>query len=191
MPILINKTDASSIISNGCLSYLKSQITFALPADRVWFDNPQKLIDYTKKHNSRNEPYSKPPAWMTFSLGGAFIKPTSYSLEGRRESSQNLLRSWEFLGKNYKGEWKRLHHENSHLIQHNQKVNFPLSENEFFSEFRINMTGTDSNGEWALCPGQIEIFGYITYTLIRFIYSNKSKFNSFLFLISLTFVIIL
>ena len=190
---LINKTD-NTTLNNGCLSYLKNHITFGLPQNLAWADNPQKLISYSSNHHVRNDPYSQPPSWISFGLGGYLIRPTSYSLEGRRQSSAYLLQSWELLGKTTKNEWKRLHYEDNLVIRRTVVMNFQISSNEYFSEFRVNMTNTDSGGKWALCIGQIEIFGYISHSLTSIIpmcESHRLKHNLFHFHISTLLVFIL
>ena len=81
---------------------------------------------------------------------------------GRRHPTYtNFLKGWSFFGKNYKGNWTLLSSFSSSQFSRNEIRTFDIKAEEPFNSFMIQMTEPDSNGYWALCLGQIEVFGDI------------------------------
>ena len=94
---------------------------------------------------------------------------------GRRFLDHHYLKGWDFYGKSVFGKWVLLHTMSNIQFTHGEIKNYPLDHNETYSAFKIQMTEMDSSNEWALCLGQIEVFGDIySYPFIRdSIYCNK------------------
>eukprot|EP01083_Nonionella_stella_P152455 488722_1 len=93
-------------------------------------------------------------AWFGVDFKGLQINPTHYTL--RHYVSNNCcLRSWDFEGSRDGGkEWITIKkHTNDRSLQgkgssHTWEVD---QCNEFYSLFRIRMTGKNSSGDWCLC----------------------------------------
>ena len=160
--MIVSKRDSTSIY-NGCLSYLKNEITSKLPDDRTWNDGKdvKYIINNKDNINVVNVPYTLPPTYFEIYFGNKYIFPTEYSLQGRIVMNCNLLKGWNFFGKDVRGHWVILSSYSNSQFSQSQIRTFPLKANELYNGFKIQMTEPDSNGAWALCLGQIEVFGDI------------------------------
>ena len=80
---------------------------------------------------------------------------------GRRTSSANLLKGWDFFGKDRRDQWILLSSFSNKQFAQNEVRTYNISSNEAFSAFLIKMTEPESSGYWTFCMGQIEVFGDI------------------------------
>ena len=147
---------------DGCLNEIKSELIFSVPEGKTLFGNGQDLVGNSVGiFNVRPNPYESPPAWIEITFENKYILPTQYFLEGRRYENKNFLKSWNFEGRTINGEWKVIHSQIDKVFNQSEQRIYHLYLEEVFCGFRLNMTDEDSNGKWALCPGQLEIFGNI------------------------------
>ena len=160
--MIASKRDSSNIY-DGCLNYLREEITSKLPKSQSWYDNKdiKYIIGTRTMHNILNTPWDNPPAYFEIFFGKKFIFPTLYILQGRTYSSAYLLKGWNFFGMNAHNQWVLLSSFSGNLFTQNEIKTFPLSVNESYNGFKIQMTEPDTNNAWALCLGQIEVFGDI------------------------------
>ena len=160
--MVVSKRNTSNIY-DGCLSYLRENVNATLPKNQHWFESTEfKNIIGTKEiFNVHNEPFDESPAYFEISFGKRYIFPIAYSIQGRRFNSMHLLKGWDFFGKNVYDIWVPLSSFSNSLLKQNVIKTVPLNVNESYKEFKIQMTEPDSTGKWALCLGQIEIFGDI------------------------------
>ena len=160
----ISKRDSSDIF-NGCLSHIRDNITTGLPEGQNWYEghDARYLIGTKTVYDVHGTPWSAPPAWFDIYINGYYIFPVAYSLMGRRDSryKANFLKGWELLGRNIQGKWKLLSNYSNKQFAFAEVRTYLIEANESFNAFKLNMTEADSSGTWALCPGQIEIFGDI------------------------------
>ena len=82
---------------------------------------------------------------------------------GRRTPNfdYHYLKGWNFYGKNKDNRWILLSSFSNSQFKFAEIRTYNLNETESFKEFRIQMTEPDSLNYWALCLGQIEVFGDI------------------------------
>ena len=160
--MIVSKRDQTDIYS-GCLSYLRNDVSAELPENQNWFQSSdfKNLVGTKQVYNVHNYPYDKPPAYFEISFGNKYIFPTSYSLQGRRLDEYHLLKGWNFFGKNIHNQWVLLSSFSNNAFSHKGIKTFDLNVNESYKGFKIQMTQPNSYGEWALCLGQIEVFGDI------------------------------
>ena len=153
---------------DGCLKELKEELNMSVPPGKTWYGgDPKGLIgNPTGIFNQHPNPYDEPPSYIEITFQNKYIHPTHYFLEGRRYSdSDHFLRSWEFEGKTIDGGWKILHSQTNKVFSRNETRIYSLKFHEVFIGFRLNMTEEDSSNKWALCPGQIEVFGMLFNTI--------------------------
>ena len=161
--MIISKRNTSNIY-DGCLAYLKNDLTAELPEGQSLINNGlEGLVGSETQYNVHNNPYDKPPSYFEIYFGDKYIVPTAYSLMGRREPSvkDHYLKSWNFSGKDERGNWILLHKEKDNPFSFAEIRTFRLKQHKSFNAFKIEMTDTDSKGMWALCLGQIDVFGDI------------------------------
>ena len=160
---MIAKLNESNIY-DGCLAQLRDKLTSVLPPGQKWMvQGISNLVGNPEPINEHNTPYLQPPVYYQIYFGNNFIKPISYSLMGRRmiESDTNYLRAWEFYGLTRNNDWILLDENSSFVFSFGLVKNFKISKSYLFKGFMIRMTQSDSSGQWALCLGQIDVFGYI------------------------------
>ena len=152
-----------SDIYNGCLNRIKSSLTAEAPEGKTLSDNGiEGIVGSPEVHDVITTPFESAPAWVAINLGKYYIYPTAYGIMGRRHSQwTHYLKGWNFFCKRYKGNWTLLSSFSNNLIGRNKIVNFDINATEPFNGFMIQMTQPDSAGKWALCLGQIEVFGDI------------------------------
>ena len=160
--MITSRRDTSNIYK-GCLAYLRSSLYAELPDGQNFNKNLgiEYIVGTEKAHNVLNVPYSKAPTYFEIYFGKKYIYPTAYSLMGRRTNNGNRLKGWNFYGKNVIGQWVLLSSFSNSPFSQSQKKTFSIEANESYSAFKIQMTEPDTNGQWALCLGQIEVFGDI------------------------------
>ena len=149
---------------DGSLKELKEELIMDVPPGKTWYEGGGKGLigNPTGLYDQYPTPHIAPPSYIEISFPNKYIHPTHYFLEGRRTSEWgNFLKSWEFEGKSINGEWKILHSQTDKVFSMSEKRFYPIHSEDVFIGFRINMTGKDSIEWWALCLGQIEIFGNI------------------------------
>ena len=181
--MIASRRDTSNIFS-GCLSYLKSNLTAKLYENQTLISEGIKgIVGSETQYNVHNNPYNKAPAYIEIHFGNKYIVPTAYSLMGRRDSRflHSYLKSWNFSGKDTSGKWILLHNETNKAFSFAENRTFPLKSSETFSAFKIQMTDKNTDGSWAICLGQIEVFGDIYIHPVncpkctKFIARNKLK----------------
>ena len=162
--MIVSKRDTSSIY-NGCLAYLKNDLNTKLPEGQNFnlAIGIKGLVGSRTQYNAINTPYNAAPAYFEIYFGDKYIFPTAYSLMGRRDSTYKVhyLKSWDFFGRDENGVWNLLHTQSNKAFSQAEERTYPLKFNKSFNAFKIQMTSTNTAGEWALCLGQIEVFGDI------------------------------
>ena len=148
---------------DGCFNEMKQELIMSVPPEKSWYSGDGKGLigNPTGIFNQYPDPYTSPPSYIEITFQNKYIHPTHYFLEGRRYSGNNLLKSWEFEGKTIDDKWKILHNETNKVFVQGERRVYQLFTDDIFIGFRLNMTDLDSNNAWALCPGQIELFGNI------------------------------
>ena len=159
--MIVSKRDTSNIYK-GCLSYLRESLSAVLPKNQTLLNEGIKgIVGSETVYNVHNSPWNAPPAYFEIYFGKKYIYPIAYSLMGRRVVAANFLKSWDFYGKNARGYWVLISNYTDEVFTQGQIKTYYLNTKESFSAFKIQMTEPDSKGEWALCLGQIEVFGDI------------------------------
>ena len=167
----ISKRDNRNIF-DGCLSYLKNtkceRITGILPEGVQFNGEIQQLIGSNTAFNVNNRNYqndlSNNNPFFEIHFGNNFIYPTSYSLMGRRAPFAKwggFLKGWILYGLNKKEKWIPLDQHSNEVFSEEKVRTYTLKTEEAYKAFKIKMTEPDSNNSWALCIGQIEVFGDI------------------------------
>lgn len=144
----------------AALLALKSGLTFSTRPNIGWNDSPEKLIG-VNDHNSHPKPYDVPFPYIVISTGNKYVFPSSYMLQGRRAFNNNFLVSWKFEGLRSDGKWDLLHSCTGCTFKNSEIRNYPLKTKRGYSAFNITMTERDSSNGYALCLGQIEVYGMI------------------------------
>ena len=160
---MIAKLNQSNIY-DGCLSELRSILTDKLPPNRHWLNGTgiKNLVGNHEVVNEHNVPWEEgPPAYYKIFFGDHFIQPISYSLMGRRAFPNNCIKGWDFFGLTRNDEWKFLDGHNKSHFQPFEEIIYTISEKESYKGFMLNMTEPDTENEWCLCIGLIEVHGYI------------------------------
>ena len=170
--IIIKKTNPNDIY-DGCLYYLKDQITFSKDESSRWSSDPiEKIVTSKVDHDAYICASSFPN--LTIDLNEKYVLPTSYSLMGRRSCDCFFLQSWELKGRTKDNRWVLLHSQTKNPFSRYSIKNFTLSTKLSYSAFKISMTDKSYDGNYGgnLCLniGHIEIFGIIYDTHI--IYSE-------------------
>eukprot|EP01083_Nonionella_stella_P042846 115638_1 len=106
-------------------------------------------------------------AWFSIDFGDAQIKPTHYTLRHYVSWKDYCLRSWELQGSRDGGkQWStiRQHINDKSLAHKSASHTWPLDEcNEFYSLFRIRITGKNSGRDWSICCSGFEIYGQLMF----------------------------
>eukprot|EP01083_Nonionella_stella_P247071 857061_1 len=103
----------------------------------------------------------KKNAFFNVDFGTAVIRPTHYTLRNWNGGSY-YLRDWEFQGSNNGQDWTTIkkHTNDKSLSGKGSSHTWKIEEcNDFYSQFKIAMTGTNSYGSWCLCCSGFEIYG--------------------------------
>ena len=162
--LFASKIDTSNIF-DGCLSLIRNEITDKIPEGKKWVNEElgiRALIGTKEEINQHTVPYvNKSPTWYEIYTGSKWILPSAYSLMGRRAHNNSHLKGWNFSGLNKDNAWILLHNESNKRFYRYENRTYILKGNEAYRAFRIEMTEPDSVNEWALCIGQIEVFGNI------------------------------
>ena len=109
-------------------------------------------------------------------------------LQGRKSHSLNFLVSWTFEGLRIDGKWDLLHSCTNCTFKNSEIRNYPIKTKRGYSAFNITMTDKDSSGEYALCLGQIEVYGMIgNGKYLKSCYCKSSR-HAYIFMLSLTIV---
>ena len=161
--MITSRRDTANIF-NGCLAYLRNDLSAILPQGKELTSIGIKgIVGSETQYNVHNSPWDSAHSYFEIYFGNKYILPIAYSLMGRRDPTYkgSYLKSWEFFGRDEAGVWNILHSQSNKPFAQAEKRTFSLSVNKSFNAFKIQMIDTDSSGEWALCLGQIEVFGDI------------------------------
>lgn len=177
---MITSRRKTSDIYNGCLTFLKTELTSALPPGQSWTTgNIQSIVGNPTIVNAHNNPINNPPGYIEIYFGSKYIFPSAYSLMGRRFEDHGHLKSWEFHGKNKNNQWILLHKEENRPLNQSEERTYLIKAKESFKGLRISMTETNIDGNWALCLGQIEVFGDVYPTSYYFTPKIKSCISKY------------
>ena len=146
--------------------------------------NYSNLFFKTTKDNYHPRPEVENTS-ISFLFPKHVILPTAYMLEGRSYTDANQLKNWEFYGKNQNGEWILLDEKSDHRLQYQTVEIFPISADESFNAFKLQMRGKDSNDKYFLCIGTINVFGSIARSFEKCSCNSNNQFfiNYFLSLL--------
>ena len=173
---------------NGCLSFLKYQLTSVLAPGKKWKEDKDitAIVGSSTPNDTYPTPYQTSPTYIEIYFGKKFIVPVAYMLMGRRMSGfTHYLRSWQFYGKTISDKWVLLHFEENKEFSFAQIRIYPINKRIPFKGFMINMTSKDSKGYWALCLGQIDVFGKIYSSLLTI---KVTKWSSLPFILLIIIV---
>ena len=149
-------------IYDGCLNYLKGSLSSKFAQGQYWTTGDIKsLVGNPEPVNAFNTPYTSSPAYIEIYFGDSYIFPSSYSLMGRRTANNSFLKTWKFSGRKKNGEWLLLHLQENKPFTFAEERTYRIRAKESFSGFKIEMTETNTIGDWGICLGQIEVFGDI------------------------------
>ena len=199
--IIASKIDTRKYF-DGCLNRLRKDLTSIIPDNTRWTNGVNGIKDLVGTEevvDAYSTPFDIKYPFIEIYFGNKYIYPVAYYLMGRRyKGYTNFLRSWNFMGRNKKGEWILLHEENEKPFSFGENRTYLLKAEEAFNGFKIAMTDICSfgdssrNGDWALCLGQIEVYGNIyksSYVPINGVFlCTSSKHYS---LINLIFMVLL
>ena len=182
-------------IYNGCLAELKDELTDELPPGKNWVADKENMAQNGIKNivgmkdpvDAHDSPYTA-PSYIKIYFGSYFIQPISYSLMGRRnpnpEHDRAYLKSWDFLGRTKNNEWKLLSSIQNQSFSKAEERTYQIYTQESYNGFMINMTEKNTDGNWAICLGQIDVHGFIfqSYNAFRRISQSVSSFKSYFIL---------
>ena len=161
--MIISKRDTSDIF-NGCLSYLKETITSEFSEGESWAGiGITGLVGSPTQYNTHNSPGTHQNVSLQIFLGGKYILPCAYSLMGRRDPTykDSYLKGWVFYGRNKNNVWINLSSYSNKAFSFGEKRTFLLNSSESYNAFMLKMTETNTDNNWYLCLGQIEVYGDI------------------------------
>ena len=162
--MIVSRRDTSNIFS-GCLAYLRDDLTAKLPEGENFYENLgiEYIVGTKEIYNAINVPYSKGPSFFEISFGNKYIFPTAYSLMGRRtpQWKNHYLKSWNFFGRDETNSWILLHSVSNDPFTFAENRTYQINQRRSFNGFKIEMIDANTDGQWALCLGQIEVFGDI------------------------------
>lgn len=118
------------------------------------FIGREKVEAYTE--NTKN-------SFFSINLKKYKVKPNAYTLRNNYFGG-NYMKSWNFEGSNDGKTWQILsqHKDNKSLEgEYQSKTWQVVNVNEYYSFFRIIMTGTDGNGDHYLCCSGMECYGVL------------------------------
>eukprot|EP01084_Bolivina_argentea_P049372 90807_1 len=106
----------------------------------------------------------KENAFFTVDFGAAVIRPTHYTLRHYITWNSVCLINWELQGSNDGQDWTTIktHTNDTSLYGKGSSHTWKIEEcNEFYSQFKIAMTGKNGDNNWHLCCSGFEMYGVI------------------------------
>eukprot|EP01083_Nonionella_stella_P306502 1073693_1 len=102
-------------------------------------------------------------AWMCIDLKTVSINLTHYTLKHYATWDSEALRNWNLDGSKDGKSWTLIseHIDDHALHQAGSTHTWELDDPGFYSQFRIRMTGRNSNNHWYLCCSGFEMYGTI------------------------------
>ena len=161
--LIASKLNTTNIF-DGCLNVLRNELTSKLPDGKNWTEEIgiKGIVGSIEEHNQHPTPWhEKSPTWIEIYIGNKWILPSAYSLMGRRVFDVGFLKGWNFFGLNRNNDWILLHNESNKQFEKYEIRTYLLKGCEPYKGFKIEMTEPNSEGCWALCLGQIDVFGNI------------------------------
>ena len=107
---------------------------------------------------------AKENAWWSIHFKHIKIKPNKYTLRHYTSCDVHALRHWKLEGSENGQQWitLRTHRNDASLDKKDATHTWNIDNcNQFFTYFRIYMTGKDSGGHWYLCCSGFEIYGIV------------------------------
>jgi len=103
-------------------------------------------------------------SWMSFNFGQVKVKPSYYMIRHYSSWDTEALRDWVFEASNDQRNWDniRTHSKDSSLQNAGQCFTWPVDCAEFYSNFRLRMTGANSNNHFYLACSGFDIYGAAT-----------------------------
>ena len=100
-------------------------------------------------------------SWMQINIKDVKIKLTHYTLRHYNSWDTEALRYWNLEGSNDGQSWIpiRQHMDDKALRRVGASHTWPVDTNQYFSFFRIYMTGRNSNNHWYLACSGVEFYG--------------------------------
>lgn len=171
----------------AALLTIKNKLKFKTRPNVGFNDIPQNLIG-VNDHNVHPKPTNISFPYIVISTGNNYVFPSSYMLQGRKRYNANLLVSWTFEGLRNDGKWDLLHSCTGCTFKNSEIRNYTLETSRGYSAFNITMTDKDSGGrEYALCLGQIEVYGIVVRMPNRATCNCKKARSSYVFIFILAF----
>eukprot|EP01084_Bolivina_argentea_P100315 180137_1 len=100
-------------------------------------------------------------SWMCVNLKTIKMKPTHYTLKHYNSWDTEALRYWNLEGSNDGNSWTpiRQHMDDRALRKAGCSHTWAVDTPQFYSQFRIYMTGRNSNNHWYLACSGMELYG--------------------------------
>ena len=172
-----------------CLTTLKSNVYFKTNPGIGWHDNPFKLIGYND-HDVYPSPYRQLTyTFIEVGFKTKYVKPQKLMLIGTRTYEWNHLRSWKLEGRDSSKKLHLLYNCTGCYLSHNQEANFTINSKRTFKSFKITMLETNNNGLWAMCLGQIELFGSFFGRTFDCMYVNSNKLKRIYYMLLVVFLV--
>mmetsp|Transcript_9154 Transcript_9154/g.25606 ORF Transcript_9154/g.25606 Transcript_9154/m.25606 type:complete len:512 (-) Transcript_9154:81-1616(-) len=101
--------------------------------------------------------------WIAVHLhGGLAIQPTAVGLKHGWTAGRDICKTFVLEASCSDGDWRELWACSNELLLVEGKVYaLPKGDGTYFQQFRIRMTGRNSNNEWYLMVAWFEIFGHL------------------------------
>merc|ERR1712228_71584 len=114
------------------------------------------------RSESRTFTKEKKNSFFSVDFGKYGMKPTHYTLRHYKSKEENHLRNWEFQGSNDGEHWNclRKHIDDNSLNGASKSHTWTIdTTDEYFSHFRVIMTGPNQGHNWSLVCSGMEIYG--------------------------------
>merc|ERR1712228_942678 len=117
--------------------------------------------EFIGRNKTRTLTQNLQPSFFSVGFGKYGMKPTHYSLRHYITKATHHLKFWEFQGSNDAINWTclRKHNDDSSLKGISKSCTWTVDTKEYFSYFRVWVTGATDYGNWNLTCSGMEIYG--------------------------------
>jgi len=184
-------THVSDFDTNGLLYFLGTaggtRATYSNPADigmvtvtsSSLMSDSQPLSALVGRLQTRcvTKPHQR--SWMQINTKEVKIKVSHYTLRHYNSWDTEALRYWNLEGSNDGQSWIpiRQHMDDRALRKAGMSHTWAVDTNQFFSYFRLYMTGRNSNNHWYLACSGIELYGVAFGGIVSKNYNKRVVMN--------------
>jgi len=117
--------------------------------------------EFIGRNKTRTLTQNLQPSFFSVGFGKFGMKPTRYTLRHYITKATHHLKNWEFQGSNDNENWTclRKHDNDVSLKGISKSCTWTVDCNEFYSYFRVWVTGATDYGNWNLTCSGMEIYG--------------------------------